>query len=163
MESGSTAQHDGGRPAAQPQSGRAAGDRLDSPGCAAEILAIVAYITADDGPLQASPDPAVTITPWHRRLLLKAVERLEVIDAFMRARVAFLVAGRDRGYYAPEQEIELAGATLDTCRAAASVVDALLAARLPGEREFDAMCRAALTINPALDRVRALQATSQDG
>jgi hypothetical protein len=163
MDGGSTAPRDGGRPGARPQDARAAGQRLDSAGCAVEILAIVAYVTADDGPLQASPVPGTPITPWHRRLLLKATERLDVIDAFMRARVAFLVAGRERGYYAPEQEIELAGATLDTCRAAASVVDALLAARLPGEREFDAMCRAALTINPALDRVRALQEASRGG
>jgi hypothetical protein len=163
MDGGSTAPRDGGRPEARPQAVRAAGQRLDSAGCAAEILAIVAYVTADDGPLQAAPGPAAATTPWHRRLLLKAAERLDVIDAFMRARVAFLVAGRERGYYAPEQEIELAGATLDTCRAAASVVEALLDARLPSEREFDAMCRAALTINPALDGVRALQKASRGG
>ena len=36
----------------------------------------------------------------------KAAERLEVVDAYMRARVSFLVAGKDRGYFAPEAELD---------------------------------------------------------
>ena len=90
---GSTAPRDGGQTRLRPQDSWAERG-LDSASCAGEILAIVAFITADDGPLQVMPDPAGAVTPWHRRLLLKAMERLDVIDAFMRARVAFLVAGR---------------------------------------------------------------------
>jgi hypothetical protein len=135
---------------------------LDSASCACEVLAIVAYITADDGPLQALPDPAGAVTPWHRRLLLKAMERLDVIDAFMRARVAFLVAGSERGYHVPEHELELAGVALDTCRAASSVVDDLLAGRLPTEHEFDVMSRTALAINPALDAMRKVREHSRE-
>ena len=75
----------------------------------------------------------------------------------MRARVAFLVAGKERGYHVPEQELELAGAALDTCRAATSVVDGLLAGRLPTGPEFEAMSRTALAVNPALDAMREVE------
>ena len=109
----------------------------DAARCASEVLSIVAYITASDGPLQSTPDPEAKLSPWHERLLRKAAERLGVIDEFMRGRVAFLVAGRDRGYYAPELEVGLAGATLDACRAAAPVVEALLAGRLPTIQEYE--------------------------
>ena len=132
--------------------------RLDSTACATELLAIVAYVTSADGPLQEPRRTAVTVSPWHRRLLTKASERLEVVDTSMRARVAFLVAGKDRGYYAPEVEIRLAGASLDTCRATASVVEALLTGRLLAIHEFEAMSRAALMINPALDAMREVEA-----
>ena len=118
MDGGSTAPRDHAQAPPRPQVGPAAGRALDAVQCAAELLAIVAYVTATDGPLQTSPGPAGMISPWHRRLLLKAAERLDVIDAFMRGRVAFLAAGGERGYYAPREQLELAGAVLDTCRAA---------------------------------------------
>ena len=136
--------------------------RLDSSQCANEVLAIVAYITAADGPLQASPRPGEDVSPWHRRLLVKAAERVDIIDAYMRGRVAFLVAGRDQGYHSPEKELELAGTTLDACRATASVIDALLVGRLPTRPEFEAMSEKALGINPALDAVREFEAPSDD-
>jgi hypothetical protein len=126
----------------------------DPASCAAELLSIVAYLTARDGPLQASPAAAVTASPWHGRLLRKAGERLDVVDAYMRARVAFLVAGRDRGYYAPAAELELAGATLDAARATTAVVADLLASRCPSRHDFEAMSAAVLRINPALDAQR---------
>jgi hypothetical protein len=132
--------------------------QLDSAACATELLAIVAYVTSADGPLQDPRRPGGNVSPWHQRLLTKAAERLDVIDASMRARVAFLAAGRDQGYYAPEAEIELAGASLDTCRATTSVVAALLEGRLPTIHDFEAMSRAALTINPALDATREAEA-----
>ena len=125
--------------------------RLDLTHGATELLAIVAYINADDGPLQAPPDSTGRLSPWHQRLLLKADERLEIIDTFLRSRVAFFVAGKNRGYYAPERELELAGAALDTCRATASVVDALLAGRAPSEQEFESMSSTALKVYPALE------------
>ena len=118
-----------------------------------ELLAIVGYVTAADGPLQPAPDPAPRPSPWHKPVLLKAMERLEVIDAHLRGRVAFLVAGRDHGYYSSALELELAGAALDTCRATTSVVEALLAGRLPTRREFDSMGETALTIYPALEAI----------
>jgi hypothetical protein len=161
-EGESTAPRDRGRAWRRPQGDLAAARELDSARCATELLAIVAYVTANDGPLQASPDPAGTVSPWHRRLLLKASERLDVIDAFMRARVAFLVAGRERGYYAPAQELALAGAALDNCRSTTAVVDALLSGRLPTENEYDAMGRTALALNPSMNALRQFQEAQGD-
>ena len=103
------------------------------------------------------------MSPWHTRLLLKAAERLDDMDARLRGRVAFLVAGRDHGYRAPAGELELAGAALDTCRATSWVVDALLAGDLPTIDEFDIMGRAALAIYPALEALRKLNADPEEG
>ena len=52
--------------------------------------------------------------------------------------------------------------TLDTCRAATSVVDGLLAGRLPTLHEFEAMSRTALAINPALDAMREVREPSRE-
>jgi hypothetical protein len=95
--------------------------------------------------------PERSLFSLHQRLLQKAAERLEVVDAYMRARVAFLVSGRDRGYYAPQAELDLAGATLDAARTAALVVDALLEGRLPTPQELEAMGITALRVGPALE------------
>ena len=141
-----------------PEPSRAEGDaaialrRLDLTRGATELLAIVAYINADDGPLQTPPDSTASLSPWHQRLLLKAGERLEVIDTFLRSRVAFFVAGKNRGYYAPERELELAGAALDTLsRDGVGRRHALLAGRAPSEREFESMSATALKVYPALE------------
>jgi len=128
--------------------------RLDLTHAVTELLSIVAYINADDGPLQALPGSAGGLSPWQRPLLLKAAERLDVIDAHLRGRVAFLVAGNDHGYHTFEWELELAGAALDTCRASTSVVQALLAERPPTEREFETMSTTALRVYPALAAMR---------
>jgi len=64
--------------------------RLELPDAATELLAIVRYITALDGPLQVAPDTG-PLSPWHERVLLKAMERLEVIDASV---VEALLTGR---------------------------------------------------------------------
>jgi hypothetical protein len=131
----------------------------DASQCASELLSMVAYLTARDGPLQQAPAAgAPPVAPPHERLLRKAAERLEVIDAYMRARVAFLVSGRDRGYYAPQAELDLAGATLDAARTAATVVDALLGGRLPSRHEFDAMGVTALRVTPALEALNEAEA-----
>jgi hypothetical protein len=126
----------------------------DAARCAGEMLSIVAYLTSRDGPLQAEPGAAQITSRRHEPLLRKAAERLEVIDAYMRARVSFLVAGRDRGYHTPEAELDLAGATLDAARATTVVVDCLLASSLPTRHEFDTMSVTALRIHPALDALR---------
>jgi hypothetical protein len=121
---------------------------LDLAEAVAELLAIAGYVTADDGPLQPSPDPPGRLSPWHVRLLVKALERLEAMDTDLRSRVVFLVAGKDRGYRASEGELERTGAALDACRATTSVVDGLLSGRLPTEREFEAMSMTVLRVYP---------------
>jgi hypothetical protein len=125
------------------------GPRLELPHAATELLAIVRDITAEDGPLQPAPEPG-ELSPWHEPTLLRALERLEEIDHYLRGRVAFLVAGTGHGYGQFEGELELAGLALDTCRATARVVDALLARRLPTKREYEAMIATIERLYPAL-------------
>ena len=155
-----------GSPAATPGSpaqpdlereARPARARLEVPEAATELLAIVRYITARDGPLQSTPDNAGHLSPWHERVLLKAMERLEVIDAYLRGRVAFFVAGKDHGYGPFDGELELAGAALDNCRADTAVVEALIAGRLPTTWEFELMADTALRIYPALEAIESRQ------
>jgi hypothetical protein len=124
--------------------------RLELPQVVSELLAIVQYVTGADGPLQLMPRYAGRPSPWHKRMLLKAQERLEVIDAFLRGRVAFCVAARDHGYGLLDADLELAGAALASCRATMLVVEALLAGRLPVQAEFEAMSDAVLRIDPAI-------------
>ena len=152
---------DAGSPAATPGSPshsdaeREAGSalsRLELPHAATELLAIVRYVTAIDGPLQSAPD-AGRLSPWHERVLLKAMERLAAIDAYLRGRVSFFAAGKDRGYGSFDRELALAGAALDNCRADTAVVEGLLAGRLPTVCEFELMGDTALRIYPALDAV----------
>jgi hypothetical protein len=123
--------------------------RLDLESAAAELLAIVRYLTGGDGPLE-QVSGARRVSPWHERLLRKAVERLDVIDGFLRGRMAFFVAGREQGYVGLDDELVLAGAALDNCRADRPVIEALLEGRLPSQRQFDAMAHTALQIYPAL-------------
>ena len=155
-----------------PEPSSQAQSRLDRPGavryppdasqCAFELLSIVAYLTARDGPLQqAWPERSTPVSSLHKRLLRKAAERLEVVDAYMRARVAFLVSGRDRGYYAPQAELDAAGATLDAARTASAVVDALLDGRVPTPQAFDAMGVTALRVTPALQALSEVEAPHQ--
>ena len=124
--------------------------RLELPDAARELLSIVGFVAADDGPLRATPDPG-TLSPWHQEALKTALERLEVIDHYLRGRVAFFVAGKDHGYAPFEGELELARRALDTCRVVARVVDALLAGRWPTDRDLDTMPEAADRLQPALD------------
>jgi len=127
--------------------------RLELPDAATELLAIVRYLTASDGPLHSTPDDTGRLSPWYERVLLKAMERLEVIDVYLRGRVAFFVAGKDHGYGPFDGQLELAGAALDGCRAATAVVDALLAGRLPTTWEFESLADTALMIYPALEAI----------
>ena len=123
---------------------------LELSDAANELLTIVQYVTADDRPLQTTSDPGA-LSPWQEQALSKALERLEVIDHYLRGRVAFFVAGKDHGYGHFEEEEQLARAALDTCRAAARVVDALLARRVPTVPEYEGMSAATLKLYPALD------------
>jgi hypothetical protein len=128
---------------------RPASPRLEVAEAAAELMAIVGYVTADDGPLQPAPEDA-GLSPWHGPLLAKASERLDVIDVYLRGRVAFLVAGKEHGYPALEGELRLAQAALDTCRAVTMAVEALLEGRLPRVWQFDLMGDTTLRLFNAL-------------
>lgn len=142
----------GAESGADRSSGSAPG-RLDLSGAARELLAIVAYLTADDGPVQTM-SRAEELSPWHTPVLNRALEGLEVVDHYLRGRVAFYVAGREHGYGTFEEQSALAAASLDACRCAARVVDALLAGRLPTERQFEEL---ALTVDRVYPALRALE------
>lgn len=124
--------------------------RLELPDAASELLAIVRFLTATDGPVQQLAASGMS-SPWHERVLNKAQERVAVLDHFLRGRVAFFVAGRTQGYGSFDDELELAGAALDTCRAVAAIVERLLEGEPPTERQLDVMGRAVLAIYPALE------------
>ncbi len=121
--------------------------RPDLPDVSTELLEIVAYLTATDGPLTATEGS----WRWHERLLLKAKERLEVIDGYLRGRVTFFAAGKDRGYEFFDSDVKVASAALDTGRAAMYVVDTVLAGHLPSEHDIETMGDAALRICALLD------------
>lgn len=121
--------------------------RLDLPHVSTELLQIVAYLTATDGPLTATEGS----WSWHERLLLKAKERLEIVDGFLRGRVAFFAAGKDRGYEFFDSDVKVASAALDTGRAAMRVVDTVLAGHLPSESDIETMGDATLRIYALLD------------
>ncbi len=124
--------------------------RLELPDAANELLAMVRFLTEPDGPVRQLATSGVS-SPWHERVLVKARERLEALDAFLRGRVAFFVAGRDQGYGRFEAELDVAGAALDASRAITAVVEALLVGSLPTEREFDLMSELTFKIYAALD------------
>jgi hypothetical protein len=124
--------------------------RLELPDAAEELLAMVRFLTAGDGPLQQLATTGVS-SPWHERVLLKAQERIEVLDRFLRGRVSFLVAGRDQGYGVFDDEVELAGGALDTCRAVSMVVERLLAGELPTDWEYTLMGDAAMRMIPLVE------------
>jgi hypothetical protein len=131
--------------------------RLELPDAANELLATVRHVTADDGPVRVMSETG-DLSPWHEQTLSAALERLEVIDHYLRGRVAFFAPAKDHGYGPFDEELELARAALATCRAAARVVDALLVGRLPTEREFRAMSAATERVFPAL---KALEETGR--
>jgi hypothetical protein len=126
--------------------------RLELPDAANELLAMVRFLTAPDGPLQQFAETGIS-SPWHERVLGKAQERLEALDTFLRGRVAFFVAGRTSGYGVMEAELDVAGAALDASRAITVVVDKLLDEQLPTGREFDRMSEATNKIFEALERL----------
>jgi hypothetical protein len=123
--------------------------RLELEDAAEELLAIVRYLTGEDGPLGAMADDS-SLSRWHERLLLKAHERLIELDSFLRGRVAFFTAAPSHGYGNFDRELALAGASLDSCRALTAVVDGLLAGHLPSEERYEAVGHTALLIYPAL-------------
>lgn len=119
--------------------------RLELPDAANELLSIATFLTAPDGPIQQLAEAGVS-SPWHERVLRKAAERVVVLDHFLRGRVAFFVAGRGQGYGVFDEELEVAGAALDTCRAVTAVLEDLLDGDLPSVQQIrrvgDAAARA---------------------
>ena len=148
--------HAPGEPAHSGAEGEAQPDRprLDLCEAADDLLFIVHFVTADEGPLQRNADFG-RVSPWQAHTLSETLERLEVIDHFLRGRVAFFVAGKDRGYGHFEKEHELADAALDTCRAVTRVVDALLAGRVPTESEHEKMIATAAKLGSAVAELEA--------
>jgi hypothetical protein len=126
--------------------------RLELPDAANELLAMVRFLTEPDGPVRQLAATGLS-SPWHERVLVKALERLETLDGFLRGRVAFFVAGRTQGYGVFDFELDVAGAALDASRAITTVVAALLAGTLPTERQFDLMGELTLKIYAALERL----------
>lgn len=126
--------------------------RLELPDAANELLAMVRFLTEPDGPVRQLAATGLS-SPWHERVLVKAQERLETLDPFLRGRVAFFIAGRTQGYGAFEAELDVAGAALDASRAITTVVTALLAETLPTEKQFDQMGELTLKIYAALGRL----------
>jgi len=119
---------------------------------------MIRFLTAPDGPLQQFAATGLS-SPWHERALLKAQERTEFLDRFLRGRVAFFVAGSRQGYGSFHAELKLAGAALDTCRGVARIVERLLAGELPTDHEYGLMGDSALTLYPALERLSNEEAT----
>ena len=122
---------------------------LDLRDVSIEILEIVGYLIAPDGPLAG----ASGLSSWHGRLLQKAMERLELIDGYLRGRVAFLVAGKGHGYDFFDTDLRIAAAALDSCRATTLVVETVLAGTLPSEQAVGAMGDAAIRIYTVLEAI----------
>ena len=124
--------------------------RLGLPEAAHELLAMVGFLTAPDGPLR---EVAATGRPsdLHRRVLVKALERADVIANFLRGRISFFMTWRHQDPGSYSVELELAGSTLAASRALALVIDRLLGGALPAEAEFDQLGDAALRIYAALE------------
>jgi len=124
--------------------------RLGLPQAAHELLAMVTYLTAGDGPLEAVAAMG-RLGDVHPRVLARMRERVEVIANFLRARISFFITERRRDPDSFGAELELAGANLVASNALALVVDRLISGALPSETEFDRLGDAALGIYAALE------------
>lgn len=124
--------------------------RLGLPQAADELLAMVTYLTAADGPLEALASTS-RVGDLHSRVLVRMRERVDVIANFLRARVSFFVTARREDPDSFGAELGLAGANLVASGALALVIDRLVSDALPSEREFDRLGDAALGIYAALE------------
>ena len=124
--------------------------RLGLPQAADELLAMVTYLTAGDGPLQAVASTG-RLGDVHPRVLVRMRERVEVIADFLRARISFFITWRRQDTESFGAELELAGANLVASRALARVIDRLASGGLPSEAEFDQLGDAALKIYSAVE------------
>lgn len=124
--------------------------RLGLPQAADELLAMVTYLTAGDGPLDAVASTG-RLGDVHPRVLVRMRERVDVIANFLRARISFFVTARREGDDVYGAELELAGANLVASRALVLVVDRLVSGALPSEAEFDRLGDAALGIYSAME------------
>jgi len=123
--------------------------RLGLPQAADELLAMVTYLTAADGPLEVVASTG-RLGDLHPRVLARMQERADVIANFLRARISFFITARleDDSFGA---ELELAGANLVASRALVLVIERLVAGVLPSETEFDQLGDAALKIYSAVE------------
>ena len=124
--------------------------RLELPDAANELLSIATFLTAPDGPVRQLAATRIS-SPWHERVLRKAQERIAVLDHFLRGRVAFFVAGRGQGYVFFDDELEVAGAALDMCRAVTAVVERLLEGELPSAQQVRRLGDSATMVGEALE------------
>ena len=124
--------------------------RLGLPQAAHELLAMVTYLTAGDGPLEAVAATG-RLGDLHPRVLARMRERVDVIANFLRARISFFVTARREDVDAFDAELELAGANLVASRSLAVVIDRLISGALPDEAEFDRLGDAALGIYSAVE------------
>ena len=133
--------------------------RLGLPESANELLAMLGFLTAADGPLQQLAESG-GLDARNDEVLVRMRPRIDVIGDFLRARIAALVDGQPQGSGTFAVEIALAGANLDTSRALAAVVERVLTRDAPTDEEFDLLADEALGIYAALE---ALQASGTDG
>ena len=124
--------------------------RLELPDAANELLSMATFLTGPDGPIRQLADTGLP-SPWHERVLHKAAERVVVLDHFLRGRVAFFVAGRGQGYGVFDEELEVAGAALDTCRAVTAVVEDLCDGELPSVPKIRRLGDSAARVCAALE------------
>ena len=124
--------------------------RLELPDAATELLSIATFLTGPDGPIRQLAETGIS-SPWHERVLHKAAERLVVLDHFLRGRVAFFVAGRGQGYGVFDEELEVAGAALDTCRAVTAVLEDLNDGELPSVQQIRRLGDSAARVCAALE------------
>jgi hypothetical protein len=154
-----SAVRDASRPSAPAEDSERRLARLGLPESANELLAMLTFLTAADGPLQQLAESG-RLDARNDEVLVRMRPRIDVIGDFLRARIAALVDGQPQGAGTFAAEIALAGANLDTSRALATVVERVLTREAPTDEEFDLLADEALGIYAALE---ALQSSDTDG
>jgi hypothetical protein len=133
--------------------------RLGLPESANELLAMLAFLTASDGPLRQLAATG-RLDRRNHRSLVGMRRRIGIIGEFLRAREGFFIAAPAYGEGPFEAELALAQANLGTCRALNTVVERLLTRTVPLEAEFERMAGEALGIYSALE---AIDSPATDG
>lgn len=133
--------------------------RLGLPESAGELLAMLGFLTAANGPLQQLAETG-RLGARNHDALVRMRPRIAIIGDFVRARIAAFADGPQQGAGAFDVELALAGANLDTSRALAVVVEKVLAGETPTDHEFDLLADKTLGIYAALEPI---EASSADG
>lgn len=124
--------------------------RLGLPESAHELLTMLGFLTAADGPIRQLAETG-RLDARNDEALVRMRPRIDVIADFLRARIAALADGQPQRAGAFAVEIALAGANLDTSRALAVVVERVLTRDAPTDEEFDLLAAEALGIYAALE------------